>query len=159
VTKHYERSRVAIVIATVVLVTWVLSVSAGLWMLLRWLARHRAAPSPSSFPPRIIFFHLASASLGLAVWIAYLAADRPDTLAWAALGLLLVINGLGDTIMTRGWHARHRHDQGQPGSGAVVYLRAAGETLNGRRPATTAHALLAATTFFLVLLVALGVGS
>lgn len=146
-------------LATIVLVTWVLSATAGIWMLLRWLARHREAPGPSSFPPRIVFFHLASASLGLAVWIAYLAADRQAALAWAALAMLMVINGLGDTIMTRGWHARHRHDQEHGGSGAVVYLRAAGETLNGRRPAPMAHALLAATTFFLVLLVALGVGS
>lgn len=147
-------------IATVILITWVLSASAGVWMLLRWLARHRAAPSPSSFPPLIVFFHLASASVGLVLWIVYLVADRPVALAWAALALLMLINGLGDTIMTRGWIARHRHDREERrGSGALVYVRAAGETLNGRRPAPMAHALLAATTFFLVLLVALGVGS
>lgn len=139
------------------LAAWVLNSVMGLYMLLRWLARHRALPSRSSFPPPLAFVHLATATGGLALWIAYLSTDRPAALAWATFLLLNVNNGLGDTLLTRGWRARRGADEMR--SAPRDYLRAAIEALSGKRPAAMAHGLLAGATYFLVLLAALGVAN
>jgi hypothetical protein len=148
------------VTATAALITWVLNGALGLGMLLRWLAGHRARPGPSSFPPPLVFGHLATASVGLALWVVYLSTGRPAALAWLTFILLNVNNGLGDAVLTRGW--RHRHSRGGESaarSTAGAYLRAAGEALSGRRPLTTIHGLLGGATFVLVFLAALGVGT
>ncbi|MFC7615069.1 hypothetical protein ACFQV2_17655 [Actinokineospora soli] len=126
----------------VALATWVTSAGVGLYLLVRWLVRRRT-------PTRLMWFHLATALTGLAVWITYLSTDRPTALAWVAFGVLFLNNDLGDRIGTGGW--RHRNPEGrQP------RLRATLELLSGKRPIALTHALLAGTTFFLVLFTALG---
>ena len=130
-------------------------------MLVRWLRWHRAVRSASSpsRPPRLVFVHVATALGGLMVWVAYLATGRPPALAWAAFAVLTLNNTLGDTLLTRGWRQRH-HAGGTTGSSRRRdYLRAVVETLRGRRPVATLHALLAGVTYFLVLFAALGVGA
>ena len=129
--------------AVAALAAWVLNSIVGLVMLLRWAARRRP-------PPPLAYVHLASATVGLALWGVYLAADRPAALAWAAFAVLNVNNGLGDALMTRGWRARH-------GKGPRDYLRAAGDLMSGRRKAALTHGLLGGATYFLVLFAALGV--
>lgn len=141
--------------AIAALITWILNTTVGFAVLARWLARHRAAPGPSTFPPPLVFFHLASASLGLALWIAYLSTGRQAALAWLAFLTLNVVNGLGDTALTRGWRRRHPEDRRSP---VRDYVRAAGEALSGKRPAALVHGLLAGVTYFVVLLAALGIG-
>lgn len=129
-------------------------------MLVRWLRWHRAVRSASSRPPRLVFVHVGTALGGLMVWVAYLATGRPRALAWAAFAVLTLNNTLGDTLLTRGWRQRH-HASGTPGSSSRRrdYLRAVVETLRGRRPVATLHALLAGVTYFLVLFAALGIGA
>lgn len=129
-------------------------------MLVRWLRWHRAVRSASSRPPRLVFVHVGTAFGGLMVWVAYLATGRPRALAWAAFAVLTLNNTLGDTLLTRGWRQRH-HASGTPGSSSRRrdYLRAVVETLRGRRPVATLHALLAGVTYFLVLFAALGIGA
>lgn len=128
-------------------------------MLVRWLRWHRAVRSASSRPPRLVFVHVGTALGGLMVWVAYLATGRPRALAWAAFAVLTLNNTLGDTLLTRGWRQRH-HASGTPGSSRRRdYLRAVVETLRGRRPVATLHALLAGVTYFLVLFAALGIGA
>lgn len=139
------------------LAAWVLNSLIGLRMLLRWLTSHRTQPSASSFPPPLAFIHLVTATGGLALWITYLSTDRPTALAWAAFLLLNVNNGLGDTLLTRGWRARRGGEA--KGSAARDYFRAAIDALSGSRPAVLAHGILAGATYFLVLLAALGVAN
>lgn len=144
---------------TAALVVWLLGVTVGTTMLARWLRWHRAVRSASSRPPRLVFAHMATALGGLMVWVAYLATGRPRGLAWAAFAVLTLNNTLGDTLLTRGWRQRH-HTRGTTGSSrSRDYLRAVVETLRGRRPVATLHALLAGVTYFLVLFAALGFGA
>ena len=130
--------------AVVALVTWVLNAAVGLWMLGRW--RGRAG--------LLVYSHLATASLGLTLWIIYLTVDRPAAVAWAAFVVLNVNNGLGDTALTRGWRRRNPHAARSSGRD---YLNAAVELMSGRRPIVLAHGMLAGATYFLVLLAALGI--
>jgi len=148
-----------VVIGTAALAGWLLGATVGTAMLVRWLRWHRAVRSASSRPPRLVFAHLATALGGLMVWVAYLATGRPHALAWAAFAVLTLNNILGDTLLTRGWRQRH-HASGTTGSSRRRdYLRAVVETLRGRRPVATLHALLAGVTYFLVLFAALGIGA
>ena len=132
--------------AVAALAAWVLNSIVGLAMLLRW----RARPGP----PPLAFVHLATAVGGLALWSTYLAVDRPAALAWATFALLNLNNGLGDTLLTRGWRARHRREKTRRD-----YLRAVVDVMSGRRKTALAHGLLGGATYFLVLLAALGVAA
>jgi hypothetical protein len=140
--------------AIAALTAWALNSVVGLAMLLRWLTRHRVLPRQSSFPPPLAFVHLATATCGLGLWITYLSTGRPAALAWAAFLLLNANNGLGDTLLTRGWRARHTHGNH---SRARDYLRATGEALSGKRPAALIHGVLGGATYVLVLLAALSI--
>jgi len=88
------RSR-ALAIAT--LISWLLAVGSGGYMLGRWLIRgglrqHRV--SREGLAPAVIFGHFGLATAGLAVWCCYLVAGW-TALAWAAVALLLPVTGLG----------------------------------------------------------------
>ena len=72
--------------------------------------------------------------------VAYLAAGRPVVLAWVAFAVILVNNGLGDTLTVRGHRERHGRSGALPDFG-----RAGAET-----PAAAArHVLLVGVTFLL----------
>ncbi len=129
-------------VAVAALATWAANLVLGLVMLLRWRR-----------PPRTALVHLGTASLGMAAWIGYVAADRPGWLAWAVFVWLIVNNTLGDLLLMSGW--RSRTPEPRP-RGARAYLTAAGDLLRGRRPVAMAHGLLAGATVVLVLLAALG---
>ncbi|MFD8494764.1 hypothetical protein [Amycolatopsis sp. NPDC059657] len=135
--------------AAVALVALILNALVGVFMFVRWLGR-----SAGSLPP-LVYFHIATASVSLALWIAYLVVGRPALLAWAVFVVLTATNALGDTLLVRGWRARH-----SVSSGSLVrnYLGAARDVLSGKRPASMIHAILAPVAYFSVLLAALGVG-
>ena len=128
-------------VAVVALVTWTTSMVIGLAMLLRWRR-----------PPRVALAHLGTASIGLAAWVGYLAADRPDWLAWAVFAWLTLINVLGDVLMVGGW--RSRTPEPRPRA-ARAYLAAARDLLSGRRRLALTHGLLAPVTYVLVFVTAL----
>lgn len=128
-------------VAVAALVSWTISGAIGLTMLLRWRR-----------PPSVALVHLATASVGLAAWVGYLAADRPDWLAWAVFAWLTMINVLGDMLMVGGW--RSRTPEPRPRA-ARAYVAAAGDLLSGRRRLALAHGLLAPVTYGLVLVTAL----
>ena len=134
---HYD----GCVVAVAALAAWSVNVAIGLTMLVRWQGAR----------PRTVWVHLPTASLGLALWVTFLATGRPTELAWAAFLVMIGGNVLGDMLLMQGW--RHR---GGTGAGPRAYVAAAVDVLTGKRTATW-HATFAGVTFVLVLLAALGV--
>jgi hypothetical protein len=141
VTIHYERSIFTGVFSLVALTLWLVTAALGILELLAWR-------SASNKPPPLAYRHAATALAGLAVWAAFVITDRA-LLAWAALAVLALNNGLGDLLTTRGWRSRN--------SGGTASLTkdvgsAVGEVLRFRRSRRViAHALLAGVTFLSVL--------
>jgi hypothetical protein len=143
------------------LIAWIITAGGGFVLLGTWIARggpRQAQTGASRFPPALIFGHFALAATGLVIWIIYVATDA-EALTWLALVILLVVAGLGLTMVTR-W----RQDR------ATVAAAAAGSSVAGRggaeRPAEQhfpvpvvyLHGLLAVITLVLVALTAFGVG-
>ena len=85
-----------------VLISWLVTVSLGAFMLRTWLARgglSRERARPGGLPPQLIFGHAGLAVCGLLIWVAYLAAGtRP--LAWTAVAVLMVTVCLGLCTVT-----------------------------------------------------------
>lgn len=118
----------------VTLVSWLLTMSLGSFMLHTWLTRgglRRTRERPGGLPPALIFGHVAGAGGGLVLWIAFVATGaRP--LAWAAVGALMVTVALGLCTVTlwTPYPARHPGERrtaerrtaeagrGRPGSNA-----------------------------------------
>lgn len=84
------------------LISWLVTVGLGAFMLRAWLARgglRRERAKPGGLPPVLIFGHAAAAVAGLLAWAAFLAsASRP--LAWAAVVLLTAAVSLGLCTVT-----------------------------------------------------------
>lgn len=114
------------------LVTWLITVSIGAYMLRTWIARDgpRIQRTRSDgLPPVVIYGHASLALTGLAVWVSYLAANVA-ALAWAAACLLTPVIGLGIAMVTV-WTPYPAPGAGPPPPGGV--LAAPGEdALAGR---------------------------
>src|ERR1700728_1409217 len=84
------------------LVSWLLTVSLGAFMLRTWLARGglgRERARAGGLPPQLIFGHATLAITGLLIWAAYLVAGT-RALAWTAVGVLMLTVGLGLCTVT-----------------------------------------------------------
>jgi hypothetical protein len=84
------------------LISWLVTVSLGGYMLHTWLARgglRRERARPGGLPPPLIFGHAGLAISGLLIWAGYVATGT-RALAWAAVGALLVTIGLGLCTVT-----------------------------------------------------------
>jgi manganese efflux pump family protein len=81
--------------------TWVFDAASGGYMLRTWIARGglRRQRASDRLAPRVVFGHFGLASTGLLVWVSYLAT-RWIVLAWFAVGLLMVVIGLGVSTVT-----------------------------------------------------------
>jgi hypothetical protein len=130
---------------------WVLTASAGLYMLapwlVRWLAhrlrcrgRGRAADSATAFT----LTHFGLALTGLGIWIAFVATDLL-VLAWVALCLVVLIAGLGMGVLA---------------AALPEPTRASATARRAERPVAViaAHGALATLTILLVLTAAIGTG-
>jgi hypothetical protein len=85
-----------------VLISWLVTVSLGAFMLRTWLARgglSRERARPGGLPPPLIFGHAGLAVCGLLIWVAYLAAGT-RALAWTAVAVLMVTVCLGLCTVT-----------------------------------------------------------
>jgi len=85
------------------LVTWVITVLAGLFLLAIWLIEYdpdvqRAAAT--RLPVPVISSHAALALFGLVVWVGYLITGD-DQFAYATLAILAVVACLGVTMAVR----------------------------------------------------------
>jgi hypothetical protein len=88
-------------LAFVTLGTWLFDAASGGYMLRTWIARGglRRQRASDRLGPRVVFAHFGMASTGLLVWASYLAA-RWIVLAWLAVGLLMLVIGLGVSTVT-----------------------------------------------------------
>jgi hypothetical protein len=133
------------------LAAWVLTAAAGVYLLAGWLVswlarlvrrrrRRRAADTATAFT--VSHFGLALAGLG--IWIGFVATDLA-ALAWVALGMVVLIAGLGMGVLSAAL----------PGP-----ARAGAASSQARIPVivVAAHGMLATLTILLVLLAAIGAG-
>jgi hypothetical protein len=126
----------------------------------------------SHFRPPVVFGHFLLAALGLLVWVVYVIDDS-QVLAWVALVDLVVVAGLGDTLVYRWFKDRQASDVGQTGSSALRReaggsrgrdagaVRTRATTLAEQRipqGVVVTHGVFAVATVVLVLLAALNVG-
>jgi hypothetical protein len=128
------------------LVMWVLTATAGLRLLVRWLSEggpRRQGTKVTRYPAIVVLGHPTLALLALAAWVAFLLTHR-SVYAWSAFGTLVLVALLGFVMLTRwltgegGKHARGA-EQGFPAVAVV------------------AHGAVATLTFVLVLLTAITV--
>ena len=82
--------------------TWLFDAVSGLFMLGTWITRgglHQQRTTGDRLAPRVVFGHFGMATTGLAVWASYLATGWVP-LAWLAVGLLMLVIGLGISTVT-----------------------------------------------------------
>jgi hypothetical protein len=135
-------------LAVAVLILWLLTAGSGSCLLVTWMAHgglRRERAGPGNLPPAVVVGHFSLAVTGLILWIAYLAAGR-TFLAWAAVGLLLAVAGLGMATLSIGLGSPARAPAGiVPPRGGPPVLLIAG------------HGALAMATLLLALLAVTGV--
>jgi manganese efflux pump family protein len=123
------------------LACWLLTAGSGSYILGRWISRgvvRRVLSGGPVFQPAVIVGHFGLAATGLAVWTAFAITGQAG-LAWAGVGLLVPVAGLGMALL-------------------VLTSAAAPPARRRRMPvlAVVGHGVLASGTVLLVLLAALG---
>jgi hypothetical protein len=151
--------------ALAALVTWLITASAGLYLLAIWLIeydREFQSAAATRLPVPVISAHVLLAVGGLAVWGLYLITDA-FRLAWVAVAVLAVVALLGLTMAAR-WVGVYRTHSAP----AAVTVPAGAQGASSGRvpvpperhfplPVVIGHGVLAVTTILLVLLTALHV--
>lgn len=83
---------------------WIVTVAAGARLLAAWLVHgglRRRGTRVAGVPRAVIAGHFTLALAGLGIWIGFLAAGTP-ALAWAAVGVVLAVAGLGMATLAGG---------------------------------------------------------
>jgi hypothetical protein len=148
---------------------WLITAGSGAYLLVSWIIRsgirrRRPRTPRAGTPPVVLLGHFGLATTGLLVWVIYLIADWAP-LAWAAVGLLLPVAGLGLAVATLGLPGRPTPGGPVLGGPAASGVPArAGTTARPARGWVRAllvagHGLFAATTLLLVVLAAIGTGA
>jgi hypothetical protein len=84
------------------LTTWLLDAGSGAYMLGTWIVRgglRRQRATGDRLGTGVVFGHFGMATTGLLVWASYVAT-RWAFLGWLAIGLLMVVIGLGISTVT-----------------------------------------------------------
>jgi manganese efflux pump family protein len=120
-------------LALAALITWIIDAGSGGYMLRTWIARGglRRQRAIDRLAPRVVFAHFGMASTGLLVWVSYLAT-RWIVLAWVAVGLLMLVIGLGVSTVTV-WtpFPAHRSSTAGPAGAGAAGAGAAGAGAGG----------------------------
>ena len=143
--------------STFALYTWMVTVLAGLLLLVIWIMeydREFQSSAATRLPVPVIATHALMGMGGLLLWIGYLLVDK-ERLAWAAVVILGTVALLG-LIMAARWIRVYR-DFADPGP-ALTRSVAVPPERNFPLPVVVSHGVLAVTTIVLVLFTALGVG-
>lgn len=128
------------------LVTWVATALGGLTLFLQW-ARHGGLSQREGIRAIRLLPHLSLAAVGLGLWVGYIAADR-RTLAWIAVGLLVVVALLGVSMLMVSLRGRTNTVRTETPAEAIFPL-----------PLVGLHGALGAMTLVLGTLAAAGIGS
>jgi hypothetical protein len=101
-----RRPGMDVTVALAALASWLVAAASGGYLLAGWIShgglrRRQRRGGYRALPPAVVLSHFGLAVAGLAIWIAYLAADRLY-LAWIAVGLLLPVAGLGMATLAIG---------------------------------------------------------
>jgi hypothetical protein len=137
------------------LFTWIITASAGLYLLTIWLIeydREFQSAAATRLPVPVISVHALLAVAGLVVWAGYLITDTPR-LAYAAALTLVVVATLG-LIMAVRWIGVYRAHDAAAVRGARVGITVPPER-NFPLPVVIGHGLFAVTTVVLVVVTAL----
>ncbi len=121
------------------LISWLLAVGSGGYMLGRWLVRgglRQQRATGEGLAPGVLFGHFGLATVGLLVWISYLASQWTP-LAWLAVGLLLPVFGLGIATLTL-WVPYAAARRGAVSGGAVSGGAVSGGAASGGAVSTGA---------------------
>jgi hypothetical protein len=134
------------------LAAWVLTAAAGVYLLAGWLVawlarllgrrRRRRADAATAFTVS----HFGLALTGLGVWIGFVATDLA-ALAWVALGMVVLIAGLGMGVLSAALPGPARPGASPGASRARIPVIV-----------VAAHGMFATLTILLVLLAAIGAG-
>ena len=141
---------------------WLVTASAGLYLLTGWLTRTRSgrprirAGGP---PPAVIGAHATFGLGGLAIWNANTATAEP-VLGWIAVGITFLLAGLGmATLLTAAPDAQRSGSV--TADATTTSTAAASPRKRGGRPPVLVialHGVLATITILLVLLAVIGAG-
>lgn len=104
------------------LTTWLLDAGSGAYMLGTWIARgglRRQRATGDRLGSVIVFAHFGMATTGLLVWASYLATQWAF-LGWLAIGLLMVVIGLGISTVTL-WTPFPAHRAADAGGATGVF--------------------------------------
>ncbi len=118
-------------LAVATLIAWLLTMSAGAYMLGTWLARgglqsYRA--HGGGLPPGVIFAHFGLATAGMLTWASYVLTGQV-ILAWLAALFLMPAIGLGISTVTL-WTPYPDRRRGAPATG--MFATAAEDAVAGR---------------------------
>ena len=151
------------------LAAWIATVLAGSWLIAGWL-RHgglrQRGPRAGGVPLAVVIGHAGLALTGLGIWIAFMVTGV-SALAWAAVGVILSVAGLGMATLAGGLpEAAAGTGPASPAPPAAVRTAVAEATavtetaVEVRRPLAriAVHGVFAATTILLVVLAAVGAG-
>lgn len=113
------------------LITWLLDAGSGAYMLSTWIARgglRRQRATGDRLGSLIVFTHFGMASTGLLVWAIYLATQWA-LLGWLAVGLLMVVIGLGISTVTL-WTPFPAHRSSETPAAMGVFAEPAADALS-----------------------------
>ncbi len=159
------------------LACWILTATAGLYLLAGWLTRTRSGRRrfrAASMPPAVIGGHAGLGLAGLGVWIAFMTTAE-QALGWTAVGTTFLVAGLGMATLLTAVPEPQPSDTATaaamaagtaPGSmttvvGTTTSTKTAGTQTPGGRPPVLVialHGALATVTILLVLLAVIGAG-
>lgn len=104
------------------LITWLLDAGSGAYMLGTWIVRgglRRQRATGDRLGTGVVFGHFGMATTGLLVWASYLATQWAF-LGWLAIGLLMVVIGLGISTVTLWTPFPARGPALDPGAGRLA---------------------------------------
>jgi hypothetical protein len=104
------------------LTTWLLDAASGAYMLGTWIVRgglRRQRAAGDRLGTGVVFGHFGMAATGLLVWASYLATQLAF-LGWLAIGLLMVVIGLGISTVTLWTPFPARRAASDPGAGGLA---------------------------------------
>jgi hypothetical protein len=130
------------------LTTWLLDAASGAYMLGTWIVRgglRRQRAAGDRLGTGVVFGHFGMAATGLLVWASYLATQLAF-LGWLAIGLLMVVIGLGISTVTLWTPFPARRAAPDPGAGGLAGGALAGPAEDALAVAVTDDDLARALT-------------